>query len=141
MNTKIYLFVIYFFSFQLTAVYAQQDTKKNDILNPENIAGETYGQKLESLLFWTQEEREQRFPQMQNIFPNAKVEKGNPLEVYKLEENKQIQPLWEDGTTVESYITDNHIAGLIVLQNNQIKLEAYGENVNKNSLWTLFFGC
>lgn len=138
MNTKIYLFVIYFFSFQLTAVYAQQDTKKNDILNPENIAGETYGQKLESLLFWTQEEREQRFPQMQNIFPNAKVEKGNPLEVYKLEENKQIQPLWEDETTVESYITDNHIAGLIVLQNNQIKLEAYGENVNKNSLWTSF---
>lgn len=100
------------------------------------IPGQTMGQKMESLLFWSVPEKERRFPNMQKIFPSAEVSNGS--HIYTLTEGKSIQPKWGDGTTVDSYIRENHTAGVIVLKDDQIRLEAYGKGVDKHTLWTSF---
>jgi len=60
----------------------------------ENILGETMGQKLESLLFWSQAEKERRFPIMQSVFPSLPVAAGT--EVYPLTKSDEITPKWEN---------------------------------------------
>jgi len=101
-----------------------------------NIPGETMGQKLESLLFWSQEEKERRFPIMQDIFPSIPVSAGNQFT--KFEITKRIKPRWKDKTNLNSYMNDNHIQGIIVLQDNKISLEKYTKGVNKETVWTSF---
>lgn len=108
----------------------------NDALVRAQIPGKTMGQKLESLLFWSEEERIRRFPLMQSIFPSIEVTTGKY--VFPLEKGKLLQPKWADSEDVVTYMKDNHIAGVIVLQNDQIRLEAYGKGVDQNTVWTSF---
>lgn len=103
---------------------------------PENISGETMGQKLESLLFWTEEEKVRRFPMMQSIYPSISVKAG--AEVSPLLTSDHIVPQWNSEVNLQSYMTDNSIGGVIVVQGNEIKLEAYGEGVDESTLWTSF---
>lgn len=134
MNQKSILFsLLFLFSI---AFHAQEKTTENQPI--EIIPGETMGQKLESLLFWNQEEKSRRFPIMQELFPNHKVNIEASQTIYPLNKSEAIQPIWEDETTLNSYIKDNHISSVIVIQNDEIKLEAYGENSNQNTLWTSF---
>lgn len=102
---------------------------------PENIPGETMGQKLESLLFWSQEEKERRFALMQSIFPSIEVPSSNT--VYELKISDKLLE-FENNYNVETYIEQNRIQGLIVLQNDEIKLEIYSEGINQHTLWTSF---
>lgn len=102
----------------------------------EAIPGETMGQKLESLLFWSQAEKNRRFPMMQAIYPSIQISKGK--EIISFEELKNLTPKWSDKTTLSSYMKDNHVKGIIVVQNNQIRLEEYAEGVDQNTLWTSF---
>ncbi len=101
-----------------------------------NIPGETMGQKLASLLFWSKEEKERRFPIMQDIFPSIPVPTG--AQTSRFEEIKNITPQWKDNTTLSSYMNENHIGGVIVLQDNKIRLEEYAEGIDKQSVWTSF---
>src|SRR5690606_39312157 len=55
------------------------------------IAGETMGQKLESLLYWSVAEKERRFPHMHQIFPSIEIPAGGA--VYPLEMGEPIQPI------------------------------------------------
>src|SRR5690606_28935169 len=82
----------------------------------KNIPGETMGQKLESLLFWSQEEKERRFPIMQSIYPSIAVAAGS--EVYAYQENENLTPKWDNNTNLQSYIEENRIGGLIVIKDN-----------------------
>lgn len=100
------------------------------------IPGQTMGQKMESLLFWSVPEKKRRFPYMQRIFPGIEVPRGSS--VYPLEKGAGFQPRWLDGTTLSSYITENHISGIVVLKDDQIRLETYGDGVDSNTLWTSF---
>ncbi|HLS30939.1 MAG TPA: serine hydrolase [Flavobacteriaceae bacterium] len=100
------------------------------------IPGETMGQKLESLLFWSQEEKERRFPIMQEIFPSIEVETNSNL--FSFEETKNIIPRWENETTLTSYMNDNHVKGVIAVKNNNIILEEYADGIDKEMLWTSF---
>lgn len=101
-----------------------------------NIPGETMGQKLESLLFWSQEEKERRFPIMHELYPSILV--SGASESSSLEKTENIIPIWDDTTTLTSYMSDNHVQGVIVIQNNKIKLEAYSNGIDKETLWTSF---
>lgn len=102
----------------------------------ENIPGETMGQKLESLLFWSQEEKARRFPIMYDIFPSIRVSTGTKISPFEKAEN--ITPQWDDATTIESYLNQNHVKGIIVLKDNKIKLEEYAEGIDQQTLWTSF---
>lgn len=102
----------------------------------ENIPGETMGQKLESLLFWTQEERARRFAIMQSIYPSIAVEAAkNPKALAKGKNIKKSLAKYQD---VEKYLADNYVNSLIVLKEGKIRLEAYADNANKEQLWTSF---
>lgn len=101
-----------------------------------NIPGETMGQKLESLLFWSQEEKERRFPIMHELYPSILV--SGATKSSSLENIENITPIWDDKTTLTSYMSDNHVQGVIVIQNNKIKLEAYSNGIDKETLWTSF---
>lgn len=99
------------------------------------LPGHSAGSKLESLLFWTTKEREQRFPQMQSIFPSIRVAIGNtvkPLNQGSLISNKTIQQ------KIKTYMKSNNIKGLIVLKNDSIRIEKYAKGVSKTTLWTSF---
>lgn len=135
--------LLFFLFSQFVVLNAQVSTQPceaediNDVRDlPQNIPGETMGQKLESLLFWSQDEKERRFPIMHSIYPSIAVEAGSV--VYPLNETTHIQPHWNDSTHLASYIKDNRIGGVIVVQNNDIKLEAYAEGFTQNTLWTSY---
>ncbi|OBX21541.1 CubicO group peptidase (beta-lactamase class C family) [Gelidibacter algens] len=101
-----------------------------------DIPGETMGQKLESLLFWSQDEKERRFPIMHAIFPSILIPSAahsTPLKAYK-----NITPKWEDDTTLDAYMNEHRVQGIIVIKDNQIRLEKYGDNSNQETLWTSF---
>lgn len=100
------------------------------------IPGKTMGQKLESLLFWSQKEKEDRFPIMQAIFPSIQVPTGT--NTYALKKGKPISPQWKDDTSLGSYMEENHIAGIIVVKNDKIRLEKYAAKVDENTVWTSF---
>jgi CubicO group peptidase (beta-lactamase class C family) len=100
------------------------------------IPGKTMGQKLESLLFWSQDQKERRFPIMQDIFPSIQVSKGSQSTPFQ--ELKNITPQWKDETTLASYMNDNHIKGIIILKDNKIRLEEYADGTDKETLWTSF---
>ncbi|SHF46830.1 CubicO group peptidase, beta-lactamase class C family [Salegentibacter echinorum] len=123
-------------SFSIHAQDCQSLEARLDLEERAAIQGETMGQKLESLLFWSQEEKERRFPIMQNIFPSIHVPTGS--RVYPLKERENITPQWQDKTTLNSYMKENHIGGVIVLQSDEIKLEKYADGVDKETLWTSF---
>jgi len=100
------------------------------------IPGETMGQKLESLLFWSQEERERRFPIMHTIFPSIAIPTG--MNSTPLKALKNMTPKWEDDTALEAYMNDYRVQGVIVIQDNQIRLEKYADDTNQETLWTSF---
>ena len=113
----------------------EQITDSRDL--PENIPGETMGQKLESLLFWNQDERERRFRIMHSIYPSLPVEAGE--NIYEFDDSaEKIDPVWRNGKTLKSYIKKNKLAGAIVIQDGEVKLEGYGLGANQNSLWTSY---
>lgn len=113
----------------------EQITDSRDL--PENIPGETMGQKLESLLFWNQDERERRFRIMHSIYPSLTVEAGE--NTYEFDDSaEKINPVWDNGKTIDSYIKDNKVAGVIVIKDGEVKLEGYGLGANQNSLWTSY---
>lgn len=137
------MYIKYLFLFSLILSCFQgkaQDQQKIDAdwIEKERAAipGETMGQKLESLLFWTQEEKERRFPMMHAIYPSHIVSTSS--EAYVLQPGEVLQPKWEDETTLQSYIKDNHVGGVLVLQNYKILLEAYGEHADEETVWTSF---
>lgn len=132
---------LFFLSLTLGALtLSAQDCLGLDLMEAkkerEAIPGETMGQKLESLLFWSQDEKNRRFPIMQAIYPSIQISKGN--EIIPFEELKNTIPQWTDETTVTSYMKDNHVKGIIVVQNNRIRLEEYTEGVDQETLWTSF---
>lgn len=145
MRTSKFTTLLILFSFYSLFIRAQEtvlsiDCTLEEITDPrdfpENIPGETMGQKLESLLFWSQEEKERRFPIMQSIYPSIPVKTGIYTSEFRRE--KDIIPKWEDGANLASYMIENRIGGVIVVKNGAIRLEAYGGEMDQNSLWTSY---
>lgn len=112
----------------------EEITDRRDL--PENIPGETMGQKLESLLFWSQDEKERRFRIMHSIYPSIAVEAGN--QINSIEKGDQIDPEWRSGVDLNAYMDENRMGGVIVIHNNEIKLEAYNAGVDQHTLWTSY---
>lgn len=133
-----FLFLLLFTLGALSTTAQEARTLEINEAHPElaKISGETMGQKLESLLFWSQEERERRFPIMQEIYPSIPIPTGTQSS--SLKEFSKIIPKWEDKTILANYMNDNHIQGVIVLHNNQIRLEKYADGINQETLWTSF---
>src|SRR5690554_4879976 len=104
-KSSLLLLLIFFLGTLTITAQDCQSIETIDVSNEiANISGETMGQKLESLLFWSQEEKERRFPIMQDIFPSILISTGSQSVPY--EETKSITPNWEDETTLSSYMNE-----------------------------------
>ncbi|MHC5310927.1 serine hydrolase domain-containing protein [Myroides sp. LJL116] len=135
---KIFLTLLFlsFTSLSLTAQDGQSLQVKSAKNELAQIPGQTMGQKLESLLFWSQEETERRFPIMYAIFPSIPIAAAEVTTPLKTGEN--ITPKWQDNTSLDTYMEDNSVQGVIVIKDNQIRLEKYGKESNQKTRWTSF---
>lgn len=129
--------IISFTSCKQSRTLCQPDSIIDSRDYAENISGETMGQKLESLLFWSQEDRERRFPIMHSIYPSSPVKIGNkkyalgagiPLQLDKL----------NDTINLESYMSNLGVKGVIVIENGLVRFEKRAEDIKQNTLWTSF---
>lgn len=96
----------------------------------------TMGQRLEGLLFWNQQQREERFGKMHEIFPSQRVARGD--HVHELPAGQALTPRWPDDTALADYMAANHIAGVMVLEDGRVRLEKYAAGVDEDTRWTSF---
>ena len=98
---------------------------------------QSVGQQREDVLFWTQAQRTARFSQMYQTFPADQVSRGNSPHV--LLQGTVLTPRWsEDATTLASYMTQHHLAGVMVLQHGRIRLQRYAPGFGPAQRWTSF---
>ncbi|MEO8779637.1 MAG: serine hydrolase [Rhodanobacter sp.] len=108
-------------------------------LSPPLLArdSQSVGQQREDVLFWTQAQHAARFSQMYKIFPADRVAHGN--QVHALPQGTALTPHWDDGaTTLASYMKQDHLAGVMVLQNGRIRLQRYAPDFGPEQRWTSF---
>ncbi len=86
---------------------------------------------------WNQEERELGFLHMDEVFRAREVPKGS--KVHELPQGKPIAAFSEGGEKekeLENFMTEQKVAGLLVLQNGKIVLERYALGYSRNGRWT-----
>ncbi|WP_312815592.1 serine hydrolase [Brevundimonas sp.] len=87
-------------------------------------------ERASQVLFWSQAEREAGFRAMDRIVPHRVIAAGDvarPL--------PEGDPLSLD---VEGFMASEKVAGLLVLQDGQIRLERYGLDFEREGRWTSF---
>ncbi len=85
------------------------------------------------VLFWSQQQRDQNFREMEKIFPGHVVKAGK--KVLPLPSGK---PLAITEGDIETAMTDLNMAGLIVVQDGKVRLERYGLAYGPEGRWTSF---
>ncbi len=93
-----------------------------------------------SVLFWSQPQQIARYPVMEQHFRAREIKRGdkvNPLPKAAAELSVSYDVGGETWTT-ETFMTRNHIAGLLVLKDGKILLERYGLGHGPDKRWTSF---
>jgi CubicO group peptidase (beta-lactamase class C family) len=100
-------------------------------------AGPTIGQQREGVLFWSQAQREARFPRMYEMFPSDRAAHGSHVHALP-----QGRPLSVAGKKTAAWLADYmeryHIAGVMVLQDGQVRLQRYAKGFGPQQRWTSF---
>lgn len=91
------------------------------------------GQALAADLTWPQPLRDQRFGHMDQVFPVHVVHRGRA--VHPLRAGK---PLPVPDAVIDDYISRQHLAGLLVLEEGRIRLERYALGDDATTHWTGF---
>lgn len=87
------------------------------------------------VLFWNQAEREGAFRAMETHYASNVVRHGV---AHPLPAGAPLLPAWHDGTTLERYMADHHVAGIMVVQDGKLRLERYGLGATPHTRWTSF---
>ncbi|WBH16005.1 serine hydrolase domain-containing protein [Sphingomonas radiodurans] len=85
------------------------------------------------VLFWSQEQRDRNFPNMEALFPGRVVSasrKPSPLPAGL--------PLPVPAAEIDAFIAANNVAGLIVVQDGSVRLERYARGLTREGRWTSF---
>jgi CubicO group peptidase (beta-lactamase class C family) len=85
------------------------------------------------VLFWSQQQRDQNFREMEKIFPGHVVKAGT-----KVRPLPQGKPLPIAEADVKAGMADLNISGLIVVQDGKVRLERYGLGYGPEGRWTSF---
>jgi CubicO group peptidase (beta-lactamase class C family) len=101
------------------------------IVTPDNNA--KLRQVGAEILFWSQQQRDQNFREMEKIFPGHVVKAGT-----KVRPLPQGKPLPIADVDVKAGMVDLNIAGLIVVQDGKVRLERYGLGYGPEGRWTSF---
>jgi len=87
------------------------------------------------VLFWNQAQREAAFRAMQTHYASNVVHHGQP---HPLPVGAPLVPRFADGKTLDAYMTEHHVAGVMVLQDGRVRLERYGVGAGPSTRWTSF---
>lgn len=93
----------------------------------------------ENVLFWTQDQRDNAFRQMEVLTTTRTIEAGDNIR--QLEAGAPIPKdlATESGSvTIDDYMADQRLAGLVILQDGKIRLEEYRMDFGKDERWTSF---
>jgi len=93
----------------------------------------------ENVLFWTQDQRDNAFRQMEVLTTTRTIEAGDSIR--ELPAGKPLPKTLktESGElSVDEYMADQRLAGLVVLQDGKIRLEEYRMEFGKDDRWTSF---
>lgn len=88
--------------------------------------------KDENVLFWTQDQRDNAFRQMEKLGPTNAIQAGNDVHQFG-----QGTPIKLD-LDLDAYMARQRTAGLIIVQDNKIRLEKYGLGYSAAGRWTSF---
>jgi len=86
---------------------------------------------------WNQEERELGFLHFDEVFEGRVVPRGD--KVHELPQGKPIFAFGEDGvkeSELEAFLTEQKVAGLLILQDGVIRLERYALGLSESGRWT-----
>ncbi|MGA7437980.1 MAG: serine hydrolase [Luteibacter sp.] len=87
------------------------------------------------VLFWNQAQREANFRAMDTQYASNVVKHGV---AHPLPAGKPIVPAFDDGISLDGYMADHHVAGIMVVQDGKVRLERYGLGVDARTRWTSF---
>jgi CubicO group peptidase (beta-lactamase class C family) len=87
------------------------------------------------VLFWNQPQREAAFRAMETHYASNVVHHG---QAYPLPVGPALRPRFADGTTLDRYMADHHVAGIMVVQHGRVRLERYGLGAGPATRWTSF---
>lgn len=94
----------------------------------------------ENVLFWTQDQRDNAFRQMEVLTTTRTIEAGDIIR--EIPAGKPLPAILAaaDGTdiSVDDYMADQRLAGLVVLQDGKLRLEEYRMDFSKDDRWTSF---
>jgi CubicO group peptidase (beta-lactamase class C family) len=114
-----------------TGAAAQAVASPEVPINPQDTSGlRKVGAEV---LFWSQAQRDANFPHMEKIFPGHIVRAGGKAR--RLSAGK---PLAIDAAAVDAFIAEQNVAGLIVLQDGNVRLERYARGYGPEGRWTSF---
>jgi len=86
---------------------------------------------------WNQEERELGFLHFDEVFDGREVPRGD--KVHELPQGKPIIAFVEDGEKereLEAFLTEQKVAGLLILQEGKIRMERYALGLSESGRWT-----
>ena len=86
-----------------------------------------------AILFWSQAAHDRAFPHMERLFQGRVVRRGR--RVHPLPSGRPL-PIAND--VVDVFVRDQHVAGLLVLQDGRIRLERYARGLQPRGRWTSF---
>jgi len=84
-------------------------------------------------LFWTQDQRDANFRNMEGVFPGNVVRAGTHVRALPMGEALDVPD-----AEIDSYIAANNVSGLIVVQDGKIRLERYARGFTTQGRWTSF---
>jgi len=86
---------------------------------------------------WNQEERELGFLHFDEVFEGRDVPRGD--KVHELPQGTPISAFYQGGEKereLEEYLTEQKVAGLLIIQDGKIRLEHYALGLSKAGRWT-----
>ena len=99
------------------------------ITNPDSLSKNSFG--------WNQEEREFGFSHFDQVFKARDVPRGN--KVHKLPQAIAIAAFSKGGQKekeLEAFMTEQKVAGLLILQDGKIRMERYALGFSEADRWT-----
>ncbi|MDR6937644.1 MULTISPECIES: serine hydrolase [unclassified Luteibacter] len=87
------------------------------------------------VLFWNQPQREANFRAMETQYASNVVRHGK---AHPLPKGAALAPRFDDGQTLDGYMADHHVAGIMVVQDGKVRLERYGLGADATTRWTSF---
>jgi CubicO group peptidase (beta-lactamase class C family) len=113
----------------ITLLFSPLSLSAQEITNPDSLSKNSFG--------WNQQERELGFAHFDRVYHAREVSKGN--KVYELKPGTPIAAFGINGpkeNELKSFIKEQKVAGLLILQDGKIRMEYYGPMLGEAGRWT-----